>query len=74
MSLTPGVSSRMGATLQSLLPLAGVLGAGTVTAGEIDLATGENLLLKDELLELCQKTMAHNLTVHHVSSTQLDSL
>jgi hypothetical protein len=52
MSQTPGLSNRMGATLQSLLPLAGFLGVDTVTAGEIDLATGENLLLKDELLEL----------------------
>jgi hypothetical protein len=57
----------MRATLQYLLPLAGVLDGGTATHGEINLARGENLLLENELLRLCKEAVGGKLVTEDVS-------
>ncbi|KAI9745240.1 MAG: hypothetical protein M1818_001518 [Claussenomyces sp. TS43310] len=63
-----GVSTRMGATLKALLPLAGSIGGkGDVAPGEIDLAPGENMMLRSELLAMCKEAIDEDMTLDTLS-------
>jgi hypothetical protein len=59
----PGsISNRMGGTVQGLMPLAARLGTSIARPGDINLARGENDLIKDKMVEICKQALNNNVT------------
>ena len=61
-ALTPGISSRMLATIQAVAPIAAGIGSGIVKPGDINLADGENTFMKEAMVEICRGAISKNLT------------
>jgi hypothetical protein len=63
MATPPGeLSKRMGTTVKAFLPIAAAVAArGNVKPEDINLADGENTLMKTEMVELCKEAMNKNI-------------
>lgn len=58
----PGISDRMLGTIRTMGPIAAGVGSGVVNAGDINLADGENTLMKEAMVEICREAINKNLT------------
>ncbi|KAI7970483.1 hypothetical protein EIK77_004965 [Talaromyces pinophilus] len=62
---TAGLSIRMETTVKAFLPVAYALAArGKIGPEDIDLANGENSLMKLEMVDICKKAMSDSITAN----------
>lgn len=62
---TDGLSTRMATTVKVFLPVANALSArGKIGSDDIDLANGENNLMKLEMVDMCKKAMSDSITAN----------
>lgn len=62
---TDGLSTRMATTVKAFLPVANALASrGEIGSEKIDLANGENSLMKLEILDICKKAMSDSITAN----------
>lgn len=64
MATPPGeLSKRMDTTVKAFMPIAAAVAArGNVKPEDINLADGENTLMKTEMVEICREAMNKNIT------------
>jgi hypothetical protein len=61
---TDGLSTRMATTVKAFLPVANALASREIGSEKIDLANGENSLMKLEILDICKKAMSDSITAN----------